>query len=102
MIDIREQIDWFYYDEPQFNSIQEYIDIVIKIDKILHGRKVSLKSSLDKITLLGWDALVLLVKLSKATKDFKAAMEEIEAYEICSLLRDINTQINSYLYDYQE
>lgn len=93
----------FFLDDKTFNDIPEYLKVVEKINSILvTGKPRSLKYILDKVTLLGFEALIILVKLDKSCLELISELIYEEEFELCSLVRDINETIKNYLYDFEE
>lgn len=93
----------FFLNDKTFNEIPEYVSIVEKINSILvTGKQRSLKHLLDKVTILGFEALLILVKLNNSCLELLSELLSEEEYELCSLVRDINETIKNYLYDFEE
>lgn len=101
LTEIQQKVIDYYLDDAMINTIEEYLKVVNKITNILSGRKAYLKPDLDKITLLGFDAIILFVKLQNSTNLLLEDLQYDEEYELCALLRDINDSIKNYLYDFE-
>jgi hypothetical protein len=101
LTEIQKKIIDYYLDDPNINSVEEYLKVVNKINNILSGRRSYLKPDLDKITLLGFDAIILFIKLQNSTNLLLEDLQYDEEYELCALLRDINESIKNYLYDFE-
>lgn len=99
--EINQSIIEHYLNDPTMNSIEEYTKVVEKIIRILYGQRAYLKNDLDKITLLGFDALILFTKLKCSTSSLLNEYELEEEYELCAKLRDISDSIKNYLYDFE-
>jgi hypothetical protein len=99
--EIQQKVIEYYLDDPNINIVEEYIKVVNKINNILSGRKSYIKTDLDKITLLGFEAVIILVKLQNSTSLILEYLKHNEEYELCALLRDINESIKNYLYDFE-
>jgi hypothetical protein len=99
LLKIEKEVLEFYIDE-QIDFGEEYNDIVFKISEVLKGKKRHLRKDLDKISILGFDALIIYVKLYNSTQLLLEHYEVLEEYELCALLRDILNSVKNYLYDF--
>lgn len=83
-------------------NIPEYGDAIDKILLIIQrGGRGTLRPEIDKIILLGFDAIIILCHLKLSCVDMLNEMIEKEQYEICVILRDIITTIENELLDYE-
>lgn len=100
--ELKDLIWCYYLDDSNINSSPEYLVVVEKIEKLLLGKKVGVKPSLDRLTILGWDSIILFVKLQNSGSKLVRHLIELEEYELCARLRDLDGTIKSYLYDFEE
>jgi len=101
-----------FINDEFFNNIPEYKELAAQIYKTIKKKKTDIKvykqefdrvkREINKITIFGFDAIIIFVKIQKALEESIVDFEELENYEACSVLKDILDIIQNQLYNLDE
>jgi hypothetical protein len=97
--EIIDILTYHYLADKYFTLSKEYSAAFTKIKIIISGnKKATLLPEIDRIIALGLEAVLILTELLESGDNAIKDLLELEEYEICAQLRDINQLIINNLY----